>query len=120
MSSTLSVTKQLTSSGWVITAHLVSGATIPLEIFVFNNLGTTQLGDYYGVLNAADINRIQIFTGTPIPAFGNNFVRYGTANIHIGQFDDPDQVITGLKASVQKFSTDFQAIQSSTQVFTIT
>jgi hypothetical protein len=120
MSSTLTVTKQLTASGWTITASLNGGASIPREIFVYENSGTNQLGAYYGVLNANDLNRIQIFIGSAIPAFGNNFVRYATANIVVRQGDDPEIVITMLKTSVQKFSTDFQGIQNSTQVFTIT
>jgi hypothetical protein len=119
MSSTLNVTKQLTNDNWVITAYLNAGGTLPREIFVYENLGTTQLGEYNGVISVIDLPRIQIWTGDIIPAFGNKFVRHLTATIHIGKDEDPDLVISNLRTSVQVLSTNFQAIQTSTQVYTI-
>lgn len=120
MASTLTVNKQLVSDRWVVTANLSPGGTLPLEIFVFTNTGTTQLGTYEGVIAATELSRIQIFTGTAIPVFANKFVRYGTATLYVGLDRDPDSVITVLKNSVQYLSTTYQSIQNSTQVFTIT
>ncbi len=120
MSSTLTVTKQLANDGWTIVAFVNPGGTLPQEIFVYENTGTTSLGSYYGVLNVLDLPRIQIFTGTPIPNFGNKFVRYGQATIHITDGSDPDAVIATLTTSVQNLSTALQAAASSTQTFTIT
>lgn len=120
MSSTLTVNKQLTDTGWTITASIAPGGTLPLEIFVYENTGTNVLGNYYGVLTALDMPRIQIFTGSPISNLGNKFVRYGQATIYLTNGEDPDAVITVLKNSVQALSTSFQTIATSTQVFTIT
>lgn len=118
--STLNITKQLSNTQWVITATISSGGFLPLEIFVFENLGTNHLGTYQGIVAAVDLPRIQIFTGTPIPAFGNKFIRYGVGTLYVGQGADPDKVIAVLKDSVQVLSTTLQAIPSSAQVYTIT
>lgn len=120
MSTSLTVTKTLSDTGWTVTASLNIGAAIPRDIFVYHNTGTTQLGTYYGVLNVLDLNRISIWTGSALPLFGNNFVRYNSATILVGQTSDVDDVIAKLDASVQTFSTKFQAISPSTQVFNIT
>lgn len=120
MASTLSVTKTLSNTGWTVTASLNVSASIPRDIFVYNNTGTTQLGTYYGVLNVMDLNRISVWAGLAVPTFGNNFVRYNTATLLVDQAFNVDDVISKLQASVQVFSTAFQAVSPSTQVFTIT
>lgn len=120
MSSTLNITKQLTNNGWVITATIDVGGTLPREIFVYENNGSDTLGPYQGVIAAVDLPRIQIWAGTPIAAFGNKFVRHNVGTIIITGTENPDTVIAGLKASVQSLSTQFQSIQTSTQVYTIT
>lgn len=120
MANTLTVVKTLVNSGWSISASLNSGGTLPREIFIYSNTGTTTLGSYQGVLNALDFQRIQIWTGVIIPSFGNILVRHHTATILLEGTEDPDEVINGLKSSVQTLSTQFQALQSSTQIFNIT
>lgn len=120
MSSTLNVTKQLTNDGWVITATIDPGGTLPREIFVYENNGSNQLGPYQGVVAAIDIPRFQIWTGTVIAAFGNKYVRHSIGTVVVKGSDDPDAVIAGIKSSVESLSKQFQAVQNSTQVYTIT
>lgn len=120
MASTLNVTKQLANDKWVITATLDAGGTLPQEIFVYENNGTTTLGPFYGVIAAIDLPRIQIWTGEAVPAFGNKFIRHNVGTLNVVNGADPDSVISKLKSSVEKLSKDFQAIQISTQVYTIT
>lgn len=119
MSNPLTVTKTLSDTGWTVTASLNVSSTIPRDIFVYLNTGTTSLGIYEGVITVADLNRVLVWTGAMVPIFANKFVRYSTATIPIGQADNVDVVITKLVASVQIFSTAFQANSLSTQVFTI-
>jgi hypothetical protein len=119
MTSTLNVTKQLTNSGWVLTANIDAGGIIPREIFVYENSGTDQLGPYVGIVSVTDLPRIQIWQSSPIPVFGNKYVRHSAATIVIEAGDNPDTNILALKSSIQDFSTKLQAIQTSTQVFTI-
>lgn len=120
MSSTLNVTKQLTNQGWVITASISDGGTLPKEIFVYENNGSNQLGDYQGVIAAIDIPRIQIWAGVAIPAFGNKYVRHDVGTFIVKGDADPDTVITSLQGSVQSLNKQFQALQTSTQAYTIT
>jgi hypothetical protein len=120
MPSTLNVTKTLSNSKWVITATISSGGILPLEIFVYENTGTTQLGSYQGVVAAVDMPRIQIFTGTVLPIFGNKFVRFGTGTLYVNLDSNPDDAIARLKSSVQILSTTYQSLQNISQVYTIT
>lgn len=119
MASTLSVTKTITNTGWVVTASLEVGASIPRDIFVYKNTGTTDLGEYYGVLNLSDLHRISVWTGVAVPAFGNAFVRTNTATITVPQSENVDTVISRLRTSIQAFSTAYQAAGSTT-TYTIT
>jgi hypothetical protein len=120
MSSQLQITKQLTDSGWVVTGNIVAGGTLPVDIFAYENTGTTQLGTYYGVCSVEDIGRMQIFSGVAIPVFGNRFVRYGQVKIEVSPGADVNAVISTLTASVQALSTAFQSQQTNTQIVSIT
>lgn len=120
MSIQLTVTKTLTNEGWTVVASLNNGATIPRDIFVYENIGTDQLGSFQGTINVSDLTRMQVWLGSPIPVFGNQFVRHDVATIKVGYTEDVDTVISVMKASVQKFSTDFQTGSSNTTVYTLT
>jgi len=119
MSSVLTVTKQLSNTGWTITASITPGGTLPTQIFTYENTGTTTLGPYAGVIGAIDLPRIQIWNSIAIPVYGNKYVRHSVATILVTPPTDPDLVITELAASVGSFSKEFQSMQSSTQTFTI-
>lgn len=120
MSSSLNVTKTLTTDGWVITGTITPGGTLPVEIFSYENTGTTTLGAYAGVITPLDLARLQIWVGSIIPIFANKYVRYGIATINITDGSNPDSVITAFKASVQRLSTAYQAIATSSSVYSIT
>lgn len=117
--STLNITKALTDDGWSIQATLTS-TVLPIEIWVYENTGTTTLGSWYSVISPLDLPRIQIWTGAAIAVFGNKFVRHSVGNILLTGTENVDDVISRLKASVQAFSTLFKANQTSTSTTTIT
>jgi vancomycin resistance protein YoaR len=119
MATTLNVQKQLAADRWVITATITSDE-IPTAIFAYLNEGTTQLGEYQGVVSPLDLPRIKIWDGSIIAAFGNKFLRHTTATINVVGSDSPDAVITELKDSVTQFRKDFLAAQNSSESFTIT
>ena len=120
MSSTLNVTKQLTNEGWVVTANVSAGGSIPRENFLYENTGTVSLGEYQGVVTVVDLPRIQIWNFQVIPVLGNKYVRHSSATLIVPKDTDPDSVISRLKVSVQQFSKDFQATPTSSQTFSIT
>lgn len=119
MSSQLTVNKQLLNNVWVVTAEVVPGGTLPLNIFVYENTGTATLGNFYGTADVNDLTRMQIWSATPIPVFGNRFVLSDQAKINVDQGSDPDSVINALVTNVKSLSTNLQAINTSTQTIPI-
>lgn len=120
MASTLNITKQLSNDKWVITATISPGGTLPQQIFTYENTGTTELGEYFGVIAAVDLPRIQIWEGVAVPVFGNKYIRHSTGTLHVSLDDDPDVAISVIKAAVQRLSKTFSAVQTTVQVHTIT
>jgi hypothetical protein len=120
MTSQLTVTKQLTTDHWYVTATIASGQTLPQEIFLYTNTGNLTLGEYSGVVTFEDFSRIQIYDGITIfPVFGNKYLRYSQAKINVYFDKNVDTVITNLIASIQTLSTAYQANSSSTTIYNI-
>lgn len=120
MASTLNITKQLSNDAWTITATISPGGTLPLEIFTYENTGTIELGDFFGIIAAVDLPRVQIWQNAAIPVFGNKYIRHSVGTIHVSLDEDSDAAISIIKAAVQKLSKTFSAVQTTVQVFTIT
>lgn len=121
MTSQLQVTQVLGPDGlWVVTGEILTGSSLPLDIFLYLNTGTTSLGVYQGVANLGEYQRIQTFTGTAIPVFGNKFVKYTQAKIIACPNADLSKTVTNLTTNVQNLSTAFESAASTTNVYTIT
>ena len=118
MSSTLLVTTELVNDHWVITATIQPGGVLPPEIFIYYNAGAV-LGEFFGTCSVDELNRLQIFSGTPIPTFGNKYVRYGQAKIIVDLETQATQVISGLVTNVKALSMAYQANTTITQTYTI-
>lgn len=120
MSSSLSVTTKLTDDNeWEVLASIISGGTLPLDIFVYENTGTTSLGKYRGVASLPEYQRIQTFTGTPIVKFGNRFVKTTQAKIVLGINDDVDQAISTITNSVIALSLSLSSSSETTKIISI-
>jgi hypothetical protein len=120
MSSSLQVTKALDpNSYWEITAEVVVGGTLPLDIFIYENTGTNVLGEYMGVCNLEEYQRLQTFTGTAIPKFGNKYVKYPQAKINLDINDDPDRVISEIQDSVKSLSLALSNVEPVTKIISI-
>lgn len=118
MSNSLTITQTLTNDHWDISVSMAAG-TLPQEIFMCLNTATGTLGGYVGVCTLSDIARLQIFKGTPIPIFGNRYVRANNININIPLTVSPTLTISTLVASVTLLSTAYKNQINSTQVITI-
>ncbi len=116
MSSSLQITTELINEGYVITAVILPNGTLPLDIFVYNNTGTTELGDFYGVAQLSDLHRLQVWAGVPIQVFGNAYVRHSQAKINVSITEDIDLVKSRLIARVKELSLAYQAAQTSTTI----
>ena len=126
MSSTLTITKALSSSGWTVTANIASGGLIPQAIFVYTNTGVAnQLGTYFGIVSPLDLARLNLYDGvTTFPVFQNKFLRYTTGTLLVPITQDVtqnvDAKIAALVQAIEDFSTAYQAQNTATTVYTIT
>jgi hypothetical protein len=120
MPSSLSFTTEVTSNNKLeITCKVNPGGTLPEDIFIYRNTGTTSLGDYYGVCNLEEYQRLQTFTGTAIPNFGNKFVKSKEAKVTIGVHDDPRQIIDHITNVATFLSFAMSNSTSVTQIINI-
>ena len=119
MSSSLTVVTELRGDHYLITANVVAGGTLPQEIFIYENSGTDVLGDFYGTCSVDELGRFQIFSGTPIPTFGNRFIRYGQAKIIVALNDDPVAVVTALIKNVKLLSVTLQTKTNTSATYII-
>jgi hypothetical protein len=115
MASTLRVTTTFVTDHWEITAVVVDGGTLPEEIFVYENTGTTTLGPFFGTCSLAELQKLQIFTGTAIKLFANKFVRYGQAKINVNSEDEIPGIISALVENVKDLSSAYQAYTPTIQ-----
>lgn len=119
MASTLLVTKELKNDHWLITMEIQPGGTLPPEIFVYTNTGTSALGEFYGVCSVDELTRLQKFVGVEIPMFGNKYVKYGSAKIKIDLATEVQPVIDATIANIRSLSIAYQAQITSTTTYTI-
>ena len=119
MADTLQVTTELSTDSWTITGTVTPGGTLPAEIFIYENTGTDQLGKYVGVCNLAELTRLRVWSGTPIPVFGNRFVRWGQAKINLSLDADTAFTISNMVSSAKTLKTEMLAVASTTTVHTI-
>ena len=120
MSSSLVITTELNSNNlWEVSAEILAGGDLPREIFVYENLGTTDLGDYIGVAAVEELQRFQIFSGTAIAKFGNRFVRYVKAHIILTDYSERTSVIENLTENVKILSNNIKAASTVTQTVII-
>lgn len=117
--SQLQITTSLDGDKYTITATVLPGGYLPQNIFLYQNTGTNQLGDYYGVANTDELTRFQVWNSTPIPKFGNAFIRYSQAKIVLNVQDDVASVISNIKLGAQNLSAALKLAASSTQVILI-
>lgn len=126
MTSQLTITKTLGNNGWVVTATIGVGGTIPQGIFVFENTGVAnQLGPYFGITSPADLARLNMYDGvTTFPVFANKFIRYTTATFTVPITQDitqnVDAKIASLVQAIRDFSTAYVANKTNTTIYSIT
>lgn len=109
MTSSLNCTTEVKGDHYLITASVQPGGALPQEIFLFENTGANTLGTFQGTCSAEELSRLQVFKGTPIPTFGNRFVRASPAKIKVSLEDDPVAVTTALLKNVILLSTVLKA-----------
>lgn len=105
MATTLNTQYSLVGDHYLVTGSLVSGGTLPTAVFIYTNTGEGTLGEFFGTCSLSELGRFQVFNlGTPIPVFGNKFVRYDQIKIKVALNDDPVSVIAALLKNVTSLS----------------
>ena len=118
--STLTTTISILTDGYLLHAVLTNNGTndIPTDIFMYENDGVA-FGTYQGVCTLSEYTRLQTYTGTSIPVFGNKFVKYNQGNVYIPLGTDPTLIKAKLVNDVKTFKISFLSNNFSTDVITI-
>ena len=118
---TLTITTDISASYQTLTAIIsdpLDDNDIPKSIFMYENTGS-GLGSYQGVCTLKEYQRMQEYTGTNIPLFGNKFIRYNQAVLNLPL----DRSITEAKDllifNVKSFKDQFLASKSITTIVTL-
>lgn len=119
MTTSVIITTTITGSNLVVNASLSDPADIPRDVFIYDNTGTAELGQYYGVSNFQDYARLQSWTGTPIPVFGNKYVKHTEANIVLPLTVTKESISAKLKRDLTQFKLEYLASGTSTEVSVI-
>lgn len=118
---TLSTQKQLLEDGWKVTISFQDKGELPSEhVFVYTNTGTTTLGTFYGTASFSDLTRMQKWTGTAIPVFGNKFVLHDEVVIYpVLNDENPDTVITKIINGLTKLRLEVLSLNQTVNTVTI-
>jgi len=115
MAASVSISKTINNGAWLVVATVQPGADIPFDIFGYENK-EGGLGEYVGVCTLDDYKRLQTFSGSLIPVFGNKYLKYTEAR-HVVPLDTSVQVtIDKMTADLKAFRLAFLAEASSTQI----
>lgn len=101
------VTKSYREDRWIVSVEVLptEGGVLPPDVFIHENTGTAQLGNYVGVCSREELQRLQKWTGSVLKKFGNRYVRYYKAEYALPPGVAPDQSLAIIKnnlASLRK------------------
>lgn len=115
MANSLQVTQSFDGSNWTALVQVAPGSTLPAEIFLHENTGTTTLGDYVTVCNFDELARFQVWAGAQIPLFGNKYVRVAQAKIVRQTKDDLQLTLATVTAATKQLVAEF-GVNSTTTI----
>lgn len=117
----LKITRIYRDDHWVIRAEMlpVTNGAVPLEVFIHENNGTAQLGKYVGICSMEELQRLQVWTGSTIKKFGNRYVRYRTAEIHLPKGQDPAPAVAIIRQNLASLRVALLSSAESSTVYPI-
>jgi hypothetical protein len=107
------------SDHYLVTATVGEGPTLPKDVFIFTNTGTTDIGEYYGVCSVEELSRLNVYSGVVVPVFGNKYLRYREVKIVVPLQDDPATVVLLLTKNLQTLSNALKTKLNTSQVVNI-
>lgn len=90
--SNLSIQTQTLMSGDIALNIKFSPGETPKSIFLYENNGTEILGRFIGVANVDELVKYKEWKGTPIPSFGNRYVRYNQVQTTLSFTDNGNPI----------------------------
>lgn len=119
MSDKLSVTIAFVRDHFEVTAELVELDILPAAIFLYENLGIVELGQYQGVAFKSDLTTRQEFIGVPIQTFANKYVRTAQAVKIVSTMEDANTVKDWIIDGVKNLKAEILADQPNTQIIEV-
>lgn len=107
MSATLLITTTTLQDQILVEASVGPGADIPSAIFLYDNTGTDQLGEFFAVCSTSDYQRFQEWTGDPIPIFANKYVRYTVGRKYLPLTGSASAVRIAMVENCKKFRLEY-------------
>lgn len=121
MADNVVVTKTYRDDHWVVSAEVVSNPlnVLPANVFIYENMGTSDLGSYQGVCGFDELQRLQVWSGVVTPIFGNRFMRYYRAESHLLPGADPDRTVSLIRAGLSRLKQELLASSETSQVYPV-
>lgn len=122
MAASLIISTTIENSAWKIVGEISSSSDIPKDVFVYENLGTPNLGEYQAVCSLSEYLRIKTHSpGTSVAVFGNKFLKSTILSRTYPLDLDVNSLVTKIKQDLQKFRLEYLARNSSglSQVITL-
>ena len=114
--SNLTVEISIVNGNYQITAHVTSTGDMPADIFMYENVGSTILGQYQGVCTLEEYKSLQTFSGAAIPSFGNRFVKTSSLIMSFPLSTDAVSIKTKIIKDVKAFKAAYDAAATSVEV----
>lgn len=116
MADELTVTVTFVRDHYEVTASLTDTDVLPEAVFLYENNGTTQLGEYMGVCSQAELTTRQEFTGVAVTVFANKYVRFTEAFKSVATEVQAESFKAHLIESVKGLKAEVIALQPNTEV----
>lgn len=121
MADNVIITKTYREDHWVVSAEMQPDPlnVIPDNPFIYENLGTSELGPYQGVCSFEELQRLRVWTGEIVPVFGNRFVRYSKAESHLLPGADPDRTVSIIRSSLASLKQELLSKAETSQIYPV-
>lgn len=104
-------------NGYEVRASLVERTVLPEAIFQFENTGESTLGQFLGVVSAADLYRRQVWTGVAIPTMGNRFVVAETVTVLMKTLETANAMATNILAGAKALKNGLNQRPLSSEIY---
>jgi hypothetical protein len=106
MSASITITTSVQGTTRIITCVVANGSDIPSDIFLYENNNGVP-GTFFAVCALADYQRFQTYVSTPIPVFGNKYLKSTIGQKELPVENDYSTVAPAFVSNCQAFRNDY-------------